>query len=642
MFLRKRHGAIVSFQLVLLTLSATMAWLLRFDFTFPRRSVFLCALPPLLLLRLLSMKYFNLFHGYWRYTGMADALDVLKAVTMGSLAFLIAERWIAKEKSFPISVYFIEAILTMAMLVGIRVFSRALPPKAQGHNRRKTDKRVVVIGAGCGASMLLRELPYTGFTALALVDDDPKKAGATLHGVTVRGRVCDLREIVRRYNPNELLIAIPSATGDQMRRIAECCDRTGLPFRTIPGLGDIVHGKAAVEQLREVNLEDLLGREAVHMDLASVRRSIAGRVVMVTGAAGSIGSELCRQLLRYAPEKLVCVDQAETPLFYLQQANADSQVDAAYCVADIADRARMREIIQEHDVRVIFHAAAYKHVPMMEGNLREALKNNVFGLLSLVEVADQSGCDDFLFISSDKAVNPTSFMGCTKRIGELIVAGRPSAHMRCLSVRFGNVLGSQGSVIPVFQEQIKTKRQITVTHPEITRYFMTIPEAASLVLQAFVIGGNGDTLVLDMGKPVRILDMARTLIRLSGIREREVKIVFTGLRPGEKLFEELLYAFERRLSTSVEKVFGTSSPAVLWSELAVDLAALHAESSTGISARIRAQMKQIVPQYRWTTPGVTIRCPALLSVDSQEKDLQTACSHPFELTANGRGTLATT
>jgi FlaA1/EpsC-like NDP-sugar epimerase len=642
MLLQKRHWSVCWFQLILVTVSATTAWLLRFDFAFPRRSVFLDALPLLLLLRLLSLKCFNLFHGYWRFTGVIDALDVLKAVTMGSWVFLIVERWIVQERSFPISVYFIEAILTMAALIGVRVFSHAFPPNAQLHNRRSTDKRVVIIGAGCGAAMLLRELPRSGYTALALVDDDPQKAGVALHGVTVRGKVCDLREVVRLYNPTELLIAIPSATSDQMRHIAECCDRTGLPYRTIPGLGDMIHGKGTVEQLREVNLEDLLGRDAIHLDLDSVRRRIAGRVVMVTGAAGSIGSELSRQLMRYNPEKLICVDQAETPLFYLQQANANSAVKVTYCIADIADRARMQEVIHEHDVQVIFHAAAYKHVPLMEENLREALKNNVFGLLSLLEVADESNCDDFIFISSDKAVSPTSFMGCTKRIGELIIAGRPFARMRCLSVRFGNVLGSQGSVIPIFQEQIKVKRQITVTHPEITRYFMTIPEAASLVLQAFVIGRNGDTLVLDMGKPIRILDMAKTLIRLSGIPQNEVKIVFTGLRPGEKLFEDLLYEFERRQSTGVEKVLRTSGPVVLWPKLLADLTALRTESLTGIPARIRAQMKQIVPQYQWTATNDTIQASNRQPASLRKDELRIPYPDSYDANANGRTAMVTT
>ncbi|MGH9616567.1 MAG: SDR family NAD(P)-dependent oxidoreductase, partial [Acidobacteriaceae bacterium] len=362
----------------------------------------------------------------------------------------------------------------------------------------------------------------------------------------------------------------------------------------------LLDGKVTVDQLRQVNLEDLLGREPVKFDLESVQRKVSSRVVMVTGAAGSIGSELSRQLLRYSPTKLVLVDQSETPLFHLQQENGHTDVETAYCVADIADRSRMSDLMREHDVKAIFHAAAYKHVPMMEENLQEAVKNNVFGLLALIEAADQFGCEDFLLISSDKAVSPTSFMGCTKRIGELIVAARPSARMRCLSVRFGNVLGSQGSVVPLFQEQLKTTRQITITHPDITRYFMTIPEAVSLVLQAFAIGEKGDILVLDMGEPIRIVDMAQALIRLSGIAQEQVKIVYTGLRPGEKLFEELFYDFEGLAATGAKKVLRTKSPAISWRSLQSQLHALHAECATCLPDRIRSKVKEIVPQYQWS------------------------------------------
>ena len=612
MFVKQRHIVIVVVQVALIVLSATFAWLLRFDFTFPQLRLFMLALPLLLSMRLLAMAYFHLFHGYWRYTGMSDALDITKAVAAGSIAFLIAERWIVGATSFPVSVYFIEAVLTAGALGGVRMLSRAFMQRVQIQAHQIASKQVVVIGAGCGAAMLLRELPRSGYTALALVDDDPAKAGVSLHGVPVAGKIEDLPKVMRRYGPEELMIAIPSATRDEMRRITDICQETGLRFRTIPGLADLINDTVTVEQLREVNMEDLLGREPVQFNLESVRRKISGRVVMVTGAAGSIGSELCDQLLMYAPSKLVCVDQAETPLFNLQRSNSQPGVKAVYCVADISDRSRMRDLIQEHDVRAIFHAAAYKHVSLMEENLQEAVKNNVFGLLSLMEVADQSGCEDFLLISSDKAVRPASFMGCTKRIGELIVASRPSGQMRCVSVRFGNVLGSQGSVIPLFQEQIKSSRQISVTDPNVTRYFMTIPEAVSLVLQAFAIGNKGDILVLDMGKPVRILDMAETLIRLSGVPRDMVKIVFSGLRPGEKLFEELFYDFEGRSGTDAHKVLRTQSKVTGWQELQAQLQALHAECATGVPERIRSKVKEIVPQYQWAPVEGSYRIPVKL------------------------------
>jgi len=516
-------------EVLLVALSVSIAWLLRFDFTLPNPQVLFAAMPILVLLRILGMARFNLFHGYWRYTGISDALDILKAVALGSVGFLVAERWILGEKRFPLSVYCIELILTLCMLVGVRVLARAVLQNAQSSTDRDNRKTVVVIGAGCAAAMLLRELPRSAYFPVALVDDDPAKAGVRLHGVPVAGTVQDLPHVVRAYRPHELMIAIPSASGEQMQRIIDICDHTRVRFRTVPSLGDLLNGAVTVDQLRDVNFEDLLGRDPVCLDVDSVRRRITGRVVMVTGAAGSIGSELCHQLLNYKPLKLICLDQAETPLFNLQNAQTGSTCSIVYCVADITDGTRLRDVIREHDVQVVLNAAAYKHVPLMEENLSEALKNNVFGLLDLMEVADHSGCEDFLLISSDKAVNPTSFMGCTKRIGELMVAARPS-RKRCLSVRFGNVLGSQGSVIPLFQEQIKLKHTITVTHPDITRYFMTIPEAVSLVLQAFSIGEKRDILVLDMGKPVRILDLAKTLIRLSGLPQDQVKISFTFLR----------------------------------------------------------------------------------------------------------------
>jgi FlaA1/EpsC-like NDP-sugar epimerase len=625
-FVKQRQVVIVVFQVVLIVLSATFAWLLRFEFAFPQVRLFLQALPLLVAMRLLVMKQFNLFHGYWRYTGMSDAVDIVKAVALSSMGFLIAERWIVGATSFPLSVYFIEAILTTFTLGGVRMLSRAFMQRVQAQANGISSKTVVVIGAGCGAGMLLRELPRSGYTALALVDDDPTKAGVRLHGVLVAGSIKELPKIVRHYGPEELMIAIPSATGEEMRRITERCQETGLRFRTIPGLADLIQGTVTVEQLRGVNLEDLLGRKPVEFNLESVKRKIAGRVVMVTGAAGSIGSELCNQLLMYGPAKLVCVDQAETPLFNLQQAHSRPGVKAVYRVADVTDGARMRDLIEEHDVRAIFHAAAYKHVSLMEENLQEAVKNNVFGLLTLMEVASKSGCEDFLLISSDKAVHPTSFMGCTKRIGELIVASRPSGRMRCVSVRFGNVLGSQGSVIPLFQEQIKTRRSITVTDPDVTRYFMTIPEAVSLMLQAFAIGSKGDILVLDMGQPVRILDMAKTLIRLSGIPQDQVKISFSGLRPGEKLFEDLFYDFEGRTVTEAQKVLRTQSRVRSWQELQAQLQALHAECATGVPARIRSMVKEIVPQYQWAPAEDSHRKPVQMVKEPQMAHVSAALS----------------
>jgi len=334
-------------------------------------------------------------------------------------------------------------------------------------------------------------------------------------------------------------------------------------------------------------------------------------VVMVTGAAGSIGAELCKQILRFLPRKLICVDQAETPLFNLQQhALAGSNRNVVFSVADITDTEQMRRLLVDHEVQAIFHAAAYKHVPMTEANPYEGFKNNVFGLLHLVEAAEECGCQDFLLISSDKAVNPSSLMGCTKRLGEMIVGSRKMSQMRCVSVRFGNVLGSQGSVVPVFQEQIRTRRTVTVTHPDMTRYFMTIPEAVSLVLQAFAVGEHGNVLVLDMGQPLRIRDLAQALIRMSGLKEQDVAIVYTGMRPGEKLSEQLFYDSEVRRPTTISKIMCAESDLPGWTELRRQLDELAVAARSRSGDLIRLKVKRIIPEYQWEPALAALNPPA--------------------------------
>jgi FlaA1/EpsC-like NDP-sugar epimerase len=375
-------------------------------------------------------------------------------------------------------------------------------------------------------------------------------------------------------------------------------------FRTIPSLRELAAGDVDVTAIRQVNLEDLLGREPVTHDVEAVREMLSGAVVMVTGAAGSIGSELCRQIQGYRPSVLLCVDQHETGLFNLQQELGESPdaKSSIFFVADISDEARMRFLFRRYKVDYVFHAAAYKHVPMMEENCREAIRNNVLALRNLMTIADAAGCKRFLLISSDKAVNPSSLMGCTKRVGELLLSSWPEAGMDCVSVRFGNVLGSQGSVIPLFQQQIARHGRITVTHQDITRFFMTIPEAVSLVLQGFAVGSHRDILVLDMGEPVRIVDMAKTLIRLSGKSEEDVEIVFTGLRPGEKLYEELFYPDEAVQQTPVAKVNKTSADRVNTVQLNRILDELDTELYGENDHAIRTRMKALVPQYSFGTP----------------------------------------
>ena len=608
MLLRLRFWFILAFDTILFGASLIGAWLLRFEFTLPHRDILFAALPILVLMRLAALGRFKLLRGYWRYTGISDIADIVKATALGSLGFLVIERWLLGIKAFPISIYCLEALLVAGGLCGARLFSRMLAQSVRGAWRGRSEKTAIIVGAGDAAERLLNDLPRCGYMAVGLVDDEPAKIGGRIHGVSVIGSIDDLPRLVRKRAVEEVLIAIPSATGRQMRRITALCEESGARFRMIPGMSDLINGKVTAEQLRDVKLDDLLGREPIHFDLQAVRQQLTGKVVMVTGAAGSIGSELCAQLLYYKPSKLVCLDQDESALFFLEQkiGDAAAKVCAEYCVADVADRQRMKGLISAAGVDVIFHAAAYKHVPMMETNTSEAVRNNVLALMSLLDVAEQCGCADFLMISSDKAVNPTNVMGCTKRVCELIMAAKPNSKMRRVSVRFGNVLGSQGSVIPVFQEQIRKQGIVTVTHPDITRFFMTIPEAVSLVLQAFTIGKHGEILVLEMGKPIKIVDVARTLVRLCGKSEDDVEIVFTGLRKGEKLHEELFYSGESASRTDIEKIFCTSSKLMSWPVLHEHLRELEGMVYASTDTMIREKLKQIVPEYRYVEEAVPI------------------------------------
>jgi FlaA1/EpsC-like NDP-sugar epimerase len=599
-----RHSWIIAlFQALLISFSLILAWLLRFDFSLPYRRMLLATLPVLILIRLAAIARFGLMHGWWKYTGLSDALDVSKAVVLGSAGFIFAVRYGMRIVAFPRSAYILEPLLTASLLIGVRICSRILAESVrQDHD---ASKKVILIGAGIAAQTAVREMRRLncGYTALGYVDDDHSKHGLKIHGVPVIGSVKDIPLLIEQWRIDEVLIAVPSASGKQMQKFVEICEQTKIKFRTMPALSDIITGRVRIIEFRDVRVEDLLGRDPVEIDMEAVKKEIREHVVAVTGAAGSIGSELCRQILDYAPRTLVCIDQNETGMFYLERELAAQcgATSIVACVADMGDGERMQSLFKQHQPDVVFHAAAYKHVPVMETNVQTAVKNNVFGLLSFLDVVRESGCQSFVLISSDKAVNPTSVMGATKRIGELIIASQPKEGLRCVSVRFGNVLFSSGSVVPVLQEQIRSNKPLTITHPDINRFFMTTREAVSLVLQAFTIGNHGDTLVLDMGTPVRIVDLARTLIRLAGKTEHQIEIKFTGLRDGEKLSEELFYSTEEVCATSFSKIKKASNRQKL-----ENLTSLLEELRTAMYvdgvAPIRAKIKQIVPEYLSPSP----------------------------------------
>lgn len=606
--LRNNSWFVAAFQSLLVIFSLILAWLLRFDFSLPDRSLLWVSVPVLVLVRMAPIAFFGLLHGWWRYTGFRDLKDVLKAIFVGSAAFILVMRYIFVFQAFPRSVYLLEPLLTAGLLIGVRVCSRALAESVR--QDLGSCRKVILVGAGIAAHTLIREVKKlkTGYTPVGCVDDDLSKLGLKIEGVPVIGRVDDLPRLVKKYPVDEVLIAIPSASGHQMRHFVEVCEKAQVKFRTVPALCDVISGKAGISELRQVHVEDLLGRQPVEIDMDSVKHQISGRTVLVTGAAGSIGSELCRQVLQYEPRALLCVDQSETGIFYLQRelSPLKKMVLKVFYVADVGDGDQMQKLFLEYSPQVIFHAAAYKHVPVMETNVRGAIKNNIFGLLELIRVAQESNCESFVLISSDKAVNPTSVMGVTKRIGELIISGMPACGMRSVSVRFGNVLGSSGSVIPVLKEQLRNNQPLTITHPEMKRFFMTTREAVSLVLQAFAIGNQGETLVLDMGPPVRILDLARTLVHLSGKTDEEVNIKFTGLRGGEKMIEELFYPHEKVYSTSSPKIKRARSVGYDWSELQSHLDDLRGTLYLDGAAPIRAKIKEIVPEYSYPGNAVTV------------------------------------
>jgi FlaA1/EpsC-like NDP-sugar epimerase len=599
--LSKNSWFVGAFQAALIFVCLCLAWFLEFDFTLPHRRLLLTAACLLIVVRMAAIAGFGLLHGWWRYTGIRDTIDVGKAVLSGSVIFFLVMRYALRADDFPRTVYVLEPLLTAGILIGGRIFSRVLAESVR--QDLASSKKVLLIGAGAGAQTVVRELCRTEseYSPVGYVDDDRSKLGLKIEDVPVLGTVDQIPGLMGKYPIDEVLIAVPSASSKQMQRFVEICERSAVKFRTVPTLRDVIGQKASISDFRDVNVEDLLGRDPVEIDLQSVRGAVHGRSVLVTGAAGSIGSELCRQILDQEPGILTCVDSNENGVFFLERelVGRRSSTIVRCHVADAGDRRRMEQVFREGRPEAIFHAAAYKHVPLMEDNVRAAVQNNVFGLINLLDLAIDSGCHSFVLISSDKAVNPCNVMGATKRIGELIVAHRPTNGIRCLSVRFGNVLGSNGSVVPLFQQQIRNHEPVTVTHPEIKRFFMTIREAVSLVLQASVLGEKGDTLVLDMGEPIPILELVRTLIKLSGKNENDVKIEFSGLRPGEKLDEELFYQDEKIGQTSFPKIKKANGPDRSWILLQSQLEQLENVLYLNGADSIRAKIKEMLPEYTY-------------------------------------------
>lgn len=516
---------------------------------------------------------FKLYNRIWAYASMGELFALLQAVTLGSLAAIAVTFF--THAQLPRSIAVMHWALTILLMGGSRLAWRYIVEhkKANGH---KPSLRALIIGAGDGGAMVARELKgnKSSFLPIGFIDDDPMKRKSTVLGVPVLGTREQIPEMVTRHKINLVVIAMPSMEASVIREIVDICRSTQAELKILPGMYQIIDGQVSVDHLRPVQLEDLLHREPVRVELQEIAGYLGGKTVLITGAGGSIGAELCRQVAALDPQKLVLLGHGENSIhgIWLELRDKFPGLNLAIEIADIRDRPRVDSIFQTHRPQVVYHAAAHKHVPLMEMHPAEAVKTNIFGTRNLARAASRYGALGFILISTDKAVNPSSVMGATKRFAELIIAQENRASETIFAaVRFGNVLGSNGSVIPVFERQIAAGGPVTVTHPEMKRYFMTIPEAVQLVIQAGAMARGGEIFVLDMGEPVKIVDLARDMIKLSGLEpDKDIHIKFTGIRPGEKLFEELLTAEEGSTATSHKRIF-TARPAL------VDVVALEQE-----------------------------------------------------------------
>lgn len=515
-------------------------------------------LPFIVAVRLVSFYIWGLYHRMWRYASISELLAIAGAVTVSTV--IIDSYLYFTNTGMPRSVYLLSWMLNIALVGGSRLLIRL---RHYFHHRmQEAGTRVLIVGAGDAGAMIARELQNRYFDQKKLVgfvDDAENKHNRMIYGVKVLGTRNDIHRIVEQHQVNEIIIAMPSIGGNAIREIVGQCTKTRCKVQTVPGIYELIDGKIDIQQLRNIDLEDLLRREPVRLEINEISGYLKGKRVLVTGAGGSIGSELCRQIARLGPSQLVLLGKGENSIYEI-----DQELRAKYpriviepVIADIRDQARINAVFRRLRPQVIFHAAAHKHVPLMEYQPEEAVRNNIFGTKTVAEAADRHNAEVFVMISTDKAVNPTSVMGATKRVAELVISSMNQASStRFTAVRFGNVLGSRGSVIPLFKKQIAAGGPVTVTHPEMQRYFMTIPEAAQLVLQAGAMAAGGEVFVLDMGEPVKIVDMVRDLIILSGrVPGEDIEIKFTGLRPGEKLFEELLTAEEGTVATRHEKIY---------------------------------------------------------------------------------------
>jgi len=596
LLLKYRRFISEAMQMVLASAALVAAFLLRFEFTLEPfyRHMLLQSLPLLLAVKFFVFRAFGLRDLAWRYLGFEDLVRIALANLAASVAATVALR-LALGPAFPRSIHILDLLLCLTLMVALRGAARATleVPKSE-----KPVRRILIYGAGKAGVTVLSEIRANrqlGYQVAGFLDDDPQKRNLRLNGARVVGGGAQLQAVAGKHRVEEVLIALPNAAGSEITRILELCRGAKVAAKRIPALAELIDHKVLVDQIRDVRLEDLLGRRPVRLESSLLGTRLSGRVVMVTGAGGSIGSELCRQIARHSPRALIGLDIAETALYQIDQELREQFPGVAFYpeIGNIQNRRRLDEVFRHHRPSSVFHAAAYKHVPMMEAHLFEAVENNVFGTRNVVRAALACGIEDFVLVSSDKAVRPTNVMGATKRLAELICSARGFR-----AVRFGNVLGSNGSVIPLFKRQIAAGGPVTVTHPDIRRFFMTIPEASELVLRASALGKGGEIFMLEMGEPVRIQDLARNLILLSGLKpDVDIKIEFSGIRPGEKLYEELNGAEDDTVPTTHSKIRVFTGAGPSNESVSRCLEELRLATDARDTAGVVLALKELAPDY---------------------------------------------
>jgi len=632
--INKRRLVVFVCDLILICISLCAAFLLRFDFTIPESTLTLFWECLLVVLVVKPLVFFSIgfYQSMWRYASLQDGIEIFKGVTLASIIAVASVFFLRQFAPIPRSIFLLDWILLFTLIASSRLIWR-IYRETYVIDRSCTGPRALIVGAGEAGSLLLKEIrrhPNTAYNILGFVDDDPDKKGMKLHGISVLGPSRKLKEYIRIYEIQDVIIAMPSADGKTIRNIVDSCKNANVTFKTLPSIGELIDGTLSISQIKNVEIEDLLGRKAVVLDKEQIGSYLTGKRILVTGAAGSIGSEICRQVAIFKPSKLILLDQAETPLYEIEKELVAHfpNLRILPLIADIQDSNLVEQTFEEFMPQVVFHAAAYKHVPMMEYNPAQAVLNNVFGSKNVADAAHRFKVQNFVMISTDKAVNPTNVMGATKRAAETYIQALSLASStKFTTVRFGNVLGSNGSVIPLFKDQIAKGGPVTVTDKRVIRYFMTIPEATQLVLQAGSMGNGSEILVLDMGEPVRIVDLAEELIRLSGLTPYvDIDITFTGLRPGEKLFEELLIDGENILPTEHQKIKLLAPVSVDMVPVKIELELMVTAARTNDISTLMSSLRRLIPEFKPTysfmgeAPQIFQRVrPDLFPVESSAK-----------------------